>query len=820
MTRLVRPLLALLFLLAWQPFAAASTICISTSPALIQALNDYDFLADGDVLTIKLVQGTYSVGNALGVPTHNAYPNSVGVRILGGYTANCASRTVNPYNTVLDGQNQSGGGLYFQLEYDADALVEGITFKRINAPAGRVLSFELDPGTSDVAKVSVRQCRFVNNSANYIVSLAAAQVFAVDNLIADNTVSGAHAAALHGQLAYQADTGLVVDNNTIANNAGGDGIYFDAYGQQQSARLSDISDNIVYGNGGIDIDLAQFDSANNGLLAGWNLYGTSAGFALDATNLVANPKFVNPAAGAYDLAAGSPAINSGAPIQFYGAPSKDLINNPRIVGSLIDRGALESSFDDRTGFVVTTTADNGSNTTPTPNSLRAAIKAGNAAGGPFKITFALAGGCPHTLNIAGTMLDVTGDVEIDGTSQAGWIGNATYGAFDATLCLFVNGSGPGTPWAFHVPASAAGARLIVRGVMFAGFSDAAIKIENGKNHRIFGNQFGAIGFTVANHDAIRVTGASGGAFIGGFDDTESVNLVAGSADVGVYLDNTAGGSVLGNNVIGFQPDGAGNGGNAIGVYAFNSPSNTLIANYIANSASFGVALVGAGSAGNKLQNNLIGTMRNGGLAPNGSAGVAMQFGARNNIVGATLASDYGGNLIASDDQKGVWITSSGGAGNRVLANQFFSLTGFDIDLDAAGPSANQPANPASGPNNLQNYPLLTAAQRTTGSAVETVFGGLFSSPDTSFRIDVYYSSYACPANGRGQAFMHLGRGAVATDSNGVVNFSFTVPAPSSYPLGSLALVATDPSGNTSEVGNCVAEVAVTPPDAVFADGYE
>lgn len=823
MTHLARYLLAVL-LFAVSPFASAAAVCVSTTAGLIAAINSYPQLANGDTLTIKLQQGTYAIGTALGAQNYNAYPNSVGLQLLGGYTAGCAGRVINPFNTVIDGNNLPNSGLNLLLEFDASALIEGITFTRMQGRTDYerlgALTLRLDTGTGSGAKYTVRRSRFVANSGPYTVYLSGAEVVFVDNLIADNTLVGAGATAFNGEFTHNADTAFVITNNTIANNAGGAGIHLDTQAQD-SSRISEVTDNIVYGNGGTDLAFTDFDSTNHALLAFSNLYGTAAGIALGSSNVVANPKFTNAAAGNYALLAGSPAINSGAAIQLNGFPSKDIVGSARITGSLIDRGAYESAIDDRTSFVVTTVADNGSNTSPTPNSLRAAIKAGNAAAGPFKISFAIAGGCPQILNISGTMLDITGDVEIDGTTQSGWSGNTTYGAFDATLCLLMNGSGASTPWAFHVPASATNGRLVVRGLMFAGFADAAIKIENGKNHRLSGNQFGAVPLTVQNHDAIRVTGAAGGAFVGGFDDTEAVNLIAGSTDVGIYLDNAAGGSVLGNNVIGFQPDGIGNGGNGIGVYAFNSPNNTLIANHVVYSTSYGVALAGAGSSGNTLQSNTIGVrLANGSPAYNGNAGVAIQVGAKDNTIGAALTSDYGGNFIAANGVPGVWVTASGGTGNRILDNKIDAGSGTGIDLAAAGPSANQATNPASGPNNLQNYPVLVSATRTSGAnGSDAVVGTLASAPNTAYRIDLYYSS-SCGTGNRGYPFLHLGRGTTTTDANGQGGYAFSAPAPISYVIGYLTVTATDPAGNTSEAGNCLAETLVTPPDGVFSDSFE
>ena len=122
--------------------------------------------------------------------------------------------------------------------------------------------------------------------------------------------------------------------------------------------------------------------------------------------------------------------------------------------------------------------------------------------------------------------------------------------------------------------------------------------------------------------------------LGGYDDEGAVNLFSGSSDAAIYLDNAAGGSTIANNVIGFQPDGVGNGGNAGGVVAFNAKNNVLQYNAIGNSTANAVVLSGAASSGNVVQYNTIGLDINGAVAANAGAGVLINFAAKNNVVGA------------------------------------------------------------------------------------------------------------------------------------------------------------------------------------------
>ena len=50
--------------------------------ALASALDSFSSQPDDSTLTIKVVQGTYPVGAALGAHWHSAYPDSVGLQLL------------------------------------------------------------------------------------------------------------------------------------------------------------------------------------------------------------------------------------------------------------------------------------------------------------------------------------------------------------------------------------------------------------------------------------------------------------------------------------------------------------------------------------------------------------------------------------------------------------------------------------------------------------------------------------------------------------------------------------------------------------------
>jgi len=92
--------------------ASAATVCINSvsGPTLTNTLLAWNGM-DGGSLTIKLVQGTYGFGNY-----YFFNQKATTLSVLGGYTAGCASRTLNPVNTVIDGLGS--GGLYHASQND------------------------------------------------------------------------------------------------------------------------------------------------------------------------------------------------------------------------------------------------------------------------------------------------------------------------------------------------------------------------------------------------------------------------------------------------------------------------------------------------------------------------------------------------------------------------------------------------------------------------------------------------------------------------------------------------------------------------------
>ena len=259
------------------------------------------------------------------------------------------------------------------------------------------------------------------------------------------------------------------------------------------------------------------------------------------------------------------------------------------------------------------------------------------------------------------------------------------------------------------------------------------------------------------------------------------------------------GNYIGTDGSGTRALGGGTGVNIVG-----SPNNTVGGtlavdrNVISGGTFSGVVAQGQFASGNVIQGNYIGTDASGTL-PLGNAkqGVYILTNAPGNTIGGTAAG--AGNVIAFNGGDGVGVGLSPAdlfvTDNTISGNSIFSNGLLGIDLGNAGVTQNTAGGPHSGPNSLQNYPVLTAVNLSTSST--TITGTLNSRPNTSYTIQFFASANADPSGyGEGQTYLGQMTG-VVTNSSGNASFSSTVnAAPSGETF--ITATATDPAGNTSE----------------------
>jgi uncharacterized repeat protein (TIGR01451 family) len=271
-------------------------------------------------------------------------------------------------------------------------------------------------------------------------------------------------------------------------------------------------------------------------------------------------------------------------------------------------------------------------------------------------------------------------------------------------------------------------------------------------------------FWAANEYAtatVEQPGANYGTWIAQFSlQSTSVTgfLELGNSGDGIHLSATNGGLISGNII-------SANYGN--GIYADSTTSNLLI------------------------ENNSIGTDPSGENLGNSENGV--------NLLGSS--NQVSGNTSAFNGVAGV-LVGGAGAKNQITSNMIHDNGGLGISLgDGFTPTPNQPnGGTLPGPNNLQNYPTLTAAIVDVPSNTTQIKGSLNEVASGPYTIQ-FFSNPTGDPSGHGQGLTYLGQTTV-TVSNGTANFNYTLST--ALTSGAhISATATSASGNTSEFSSDV-----------------
>ncbi|MDB5310735.1 MAG: repeat-containing protein, partial [Gemmataceae bacterium] len=301
------------------------------------------------------------------------------------------------------------------------------------------------------------------------------------------------------------------------------------------------------------------------------------------------------------------------------------------------------------------------------------------------------------------------------------------------------------------------------------------------------------------------------------------NVISGNGQDGIDIngpDTSTSFNVIQGNNIGVDISGTkplGNASYGVGIFQYaqsNMVGGTVTgsANVIGANGSAGVEIVSAfnpssnpnypGAINNVVAGNFIGTDASGERdLGNGQGGVVIGDGPANNTIGGLVPG--AGNTIAFNTGNGIYAglfpgdANSGlvpGTGNAFLSNTIYGNRGLGIDL---GPNSGVVLNDSlghSGPNNYQNYPVLTSALTTSGTLAVT--GLLTSTPSTQFTVQ-FFANDTADQSGYGQGQRLLGTESVTTDATGTAPIVDTFN--SGFGVGQVVTaIATDPNGNSSE----------------------
>jgi hypothetical protein len=383
-----------------------------------------------------------------------------------------------------------------------------------------------------------------------------------------------------------------------------------------------------------------------------------------------------------------------------------------------------------------------------------------------------------------------------GTDRTGTVarGNTYYGIATYSADVLIGGltPTPGTGPGNVISANGSG-RSTGGGIGFSGGTGGADFVEG----NIIGLDAG--GTTALNNFQLVGVGSNVPNVTVGGSATGAGNVISGNS-MGVEMGTAANtGDVVEGNYIGTDISGTHAAANGKGVAILASASGSTIGgttaaarNVISGNTIDGVEISGAGVTNNMVEGNYIGTDVTGNANLGNVNGVVIAGAASGNTIGDVTPG--AGNVIAFSNRAGVVVQNASTTGNSIRGNAIHDNGGLGIDLNNDGVTPNDAQDADSGPNNLQNFPVLTSVSIAGGMIQVT--GQLDSTPDTTFTLDFYANTLA-DTSGYGEGQTYLDSTTVATDAIGHASFTATIAAP---PAGQqfLSATATDPGRNTSE----------------------
>jgi parallel beta-helix repeat protein len=374
-----------------------------------------------------------------------------------------------------------------------------------------------------------------------------------------------------------------------------------------------------------------------------------------------------------------------------------------------------------------------------PGSLRQAILDANANVGPDAIDFNIPGPGPHTIQPSTALPDITDPVVIDGLTQP--VGD-----------IVLDGTKAG---------SVAG--LVINGTFGSRITGLGIKNFGGPGLTVVASS----GNTV-NNNSILDSGLSGVRILEDSDDnTVADNTIIGNGARGVVIavgsDNN---TVAGNTIT-----DSGFGGVEM---LFNSDDNTVAGNTITGSGFDGV-VIAFGSDNNTVADNTI---------THNVFGILISQSSDNSIEGNEIAHTTGSGVLVFgfiDHRR-----------NTIRSNSIFDNGELGIDLAPGfGVTLNDLGDGDTGPNDLQNFPVLTSALVSPGVLLVK---GTIDTPNPDTVTVEFFANPAGPdpsGHGEGEVFL----GAVTPKSNGKIKAVLATTVAVGTPI---TATATDADGNTSE----------------------
>jgi trimeric autotransporter adhesin len=462
-------------------------------------------------------------------------------------------------------------------------------------------------------------------------------------------------------------------------------------------------------------------------------------------------------------------------------------------------------------YTVTTTADPVTTVQTCGDdgcTLRAALLFAASGAGGNTVEFNIPGSGVKTITPYKPLPYLRAPVLIDGTTQPSFRGTPVI-EIDGTVA---SAAAPTTEPKHGLVIVGSASNVVIQGLVINRWAGSGIWVE-GSGNRIVGNFIGTDPTgTQARPNATGISLFRGGTTVGGHFPAER-NVISGNTASGVYVATTGTTSIHGN-FIGTDASGNGRVGNGgAGVSAVNATNLGIggpspeYRNVIAANGGSGIDIAGGDAYG--ITNNHIGVGADR-VTPLGNTGDGINLGGfvQNAYVGfAVPGLVQTRNVIAHNSGAGIRLRndSSGAGNNRFRGNEIRQNGGLGIDIGPAGVTPNDPGDGDTGPNGLQNFPILLSAG--SGGQTMTVTGTLDSTPGT-YEIDFFLvPTGGCDSSGYGEAHSPLGRVEVAV-SRGPVQFQASLPPAAINQFVTATATRLDPNnpttrGSTSELSPCL-----------------
>lgn len=338
------------------------------------------------------------------------------------------------------------------------------------------------------------------------------------------------------------------------------------------------------------------------------------------------------------------------------------------------------------------------------------------------------------------------NVTIDGTSQPGSTPNTSSSGFNAVNQVAFSGNGVSFQGLDHSSGFSYGGSLTVKGIDFKDFyygggatpcsisSPIALNGPVNVSGSRFLNSCTGVGFESIDPDGFFGGGASGPSTIGGPLPADR-NVFSGNYVESIITTAYGGEANIVNNFVG-TPDGTtSGGGTAKGIFLNGSSSTDVVGNVISgNGGASGIYIQTV--SGVTITGNKIGTTVTGTALGNAGAGILSYGGFPVYIADNTIAHNGGDGFVLMS-----------GNGHELWSNRIYSNGGKSINLGGVpGTVPNDTDDVDFGPNDLQNFPVITSVIQDAASSQTTINWSLNSSASTAGDFSIEFFSNPGPSS--------------------------------------------------------------------------